>query len=103
MERSFFGFPPVQTGTIWREGIGIQDLTAFALNQGVPLPAGTELSLPLAISADGLTIAGVDNNFQGFVIVVPEPSSAVLAVMGPMSVFVHRARKNRRKTLLRQV
>ncbi len=74
-----FGFPPMQTGTIWREGLGLQDLTAYALSEGVPLPAGVQLSLPLAISADGLAIAGIDSNFNGFVVSIPEPATAGLA------------------------
>ncbi len=77
-ERDFFGFPPVQDGTIWREGIGLRDLTHYALSIGVPLPEGVELSLPLAISGDGRVIAGLDNQYNGFVIQVPEPGTLPL-------------------------
>lgn len=77
-ERDFFGFPPVQDGTIWREGIGLRDLTQYALSVGVPLPDGLELSLPLAISGDGRVIAGLDNQYNGFVIQVPEPGTLPL-------------------------
>jgi uncharacterized membrane protein len=83
-ERDFFSFPPIAQGTIWREGIGLSELTDYALSMGVPLPDGVELTLPLAISADGLTIAGMDNNYNGFVIHVPEPASIGILVIGAM-------------------
>jgi hypothetical protein len=77
-ERDFFGFPPVQDGTIWREGVGLQDLTQYALSIGLPLPEGVELTLPLTISGDGRWIAGLDSNYHGFIISVPEPGTMSL-------------------------
>lgn len=65
-------------GTIWIEGQGIQNLTTYALSLGVVLPEFRTLTIPLAISADGSTIAGIDNFFNGFVIVLPEPTALLL-------------------------
>ncbi len=85
------GFPPFAgKGTIWFEGIGIQNLTTFATSIGVPIPAGVTLTLPLAISADGLTISGFDNSFNGFVISIPEPASAGLAGFALSIVLMRR-------------
>lgn len=95
-ERDFFGFPPEQTGLIWREGIGLRDLTKYALKIGVPVPDGVELDIPVAISADGRTIAGVDNNFHGFVIQVPEPGTIGLLAMA--SVIAGLAFRRRRES-----
>lgn len=90
-ERDFFNPFGGTFGTLWIEGQPIQDLTAFAIAAGVPLPAGVALNIPLAISGDGLTIAGIDNMFNGFVITVPEPS--MLALIAPAAAMLVRRRK----------
>jgi hypothetical protein len=58
----------------------------------VPLPDGINLNIPLAISADGSTIAGLDNSFNGFVITIPEPVSLTMLV--PLCVLAVRRRRN---------
>lgn len=93
-ERDFFTFPPIAQGTIWREGIGLTEFTQYARSMGVEVPDGVELSLPLAISADGRTIAGVDNNYHSFVIQVPEPGSfGMLAVASVIAGVAVRRRR----------
>lgn len=77
-------------GTIWIEGQGIQDITSWAISKGVPVPENVFLNIPLAISADGNTIAGINSSFEGFVITVPEPSSLALAL--PALAFLVRRR-----------
>lgn len=77
-------------GTIWIEGQGIQDLTSYAIAAGVPVPNGVELSIPLAISADGSTIAGIDNLFNGFVVTIPEPTT--LMTMFAAGLLLRRRR-----------
>jgi uncharacterized membrane protein len=57
-----------QFGTIWIEGKEIADLTEWAVEMGVPVPEGVSLTIPLAISADGKTISGINSLFEGFVI-----------------------------------
>lgn len=49
------------------------DLTNHAIGLGVPLPTGVVLALPLAISADGSTVAGVTNTNISFVVDFPSP------------------------------
>ncbi|WP_077034941.1 PEP-CTERM sorting domain-containing protein [Pelomonas sp. KK5] len=86
------------TGTIWINGQGTMNLTDYAISHGVALPTGTVLATPLAISADGLTITGLDNHSHGFVISlspVPEPSSyAMLALgLGALGLWTRRRKE----------
>lgn len=78
-DRDSFGFVATGRGTIWIAGQGMMDLTSYATSHGVTLPAGVTLSLPLAISADGTTISGINSKGAGFVVsipsAVPEPGS----------------------------
>lgn len=90
-ERDFANPFGGQFGTIWIEGLGINDLSVFARNAGVPVPDGVNLTIPLAISADGSTIAGLDNFFNGFIVTIPEPAS--LALLVPLAGAALRRRK----------
>lgn len=90
-ERDFFNPFGGNFGTIWIEGLGIQDLTVFATAAGVPLPLGVQLIIPLAISADGRTIAGIDNSFEGFVVTIPEPGTIVSLAIA-VAVLLGRTR-----------
>ena len=79
-----FGPPVGGQGFIWTEDGGIQDLGDFLLASGVPLPADFEPALPLAISGDGTTIAGLGRvgfRVTPFVVVVPEPATATAAML----------------------
>jgi uncharacterized membrane protein len=76
-----FGFGGVNQGYIWQEGVGLTDLTEYAIAAGVKLPTGRVLTLPLGISADGTQITGMDNNFEGFIITVPEPAALGLVML----------------------
>ena len=60
--RPFPGPATFGNGFIWTAESGMLDLTAYALAQGVELPAGIVLALPLGISGDGRTIVGISRN-----------------------------------------
>jgi len=77
-----FGPPTFGMGTIWIEGLGMLNLTDYALGQGIDLN-GRTLALPLGLSADGLTVVGLDNLYHGFVVTLaPVPEPATVALMG---------------------
>jgi uncharacterized membrane protein len=67
-------------GTIWMEGQGIQDLTTLVLASGIAL----------AVSADGKTIAGLDNSFGGFIVTLPEPMTASLILPALTTLVLRR-------------
>lgn len=95
-ERDFSNPFAGQFGTIWIEGLGMQDLTTWALARGVPVPEGVFLTIPLAISADGLTIAGINSLFEGFVIggfAVPVPEPGGIAWLLPALAVLLRRRR----------
>lgn len=87
-----FGPPLTGQGFLWREGEGMVNLTSYAISKGVPIPTGTVLALPLAISADGSTVAGVTNTNQGFVVVFPEPAAigGLVSILGVIAAFRRR-------------
>lgn len=62
-------------GFIWTAAEGIRDLTNLAIDQGIAVPSGTTLALPLSISGDGRTVVGVANGGAGFAITFPAESS----------------------------
>lgn len=82
-------------GTIWIEGLGMQDLTTYVTNLGIELPQFRSLNIPLAISADGSTIAGLDNFFNGFIVVIPEPTT--LALAAPIALMALRRQRASRR------
>ncbi len=84
-----FGPPTLGRGFIWTEAGGHIDLTDLALSLGLDL-GDTILALPLEISADGTTISGLTDAYNGFVVVIPEPASA--AVLMPLMVTLLRRR-----------
>jgi uncharacterized membrane protein len=82
-------------GFIWVEGLGMQNLTTYVTNNGVALPTGWVLSLPLAISGDGTTFAGLartPTGNRGFVVSVPEPASMGAIGVGGLAVLLRRRR-----------
>lgn len=72
--RPFPGPATFGEGFIWTTAGGMEKLTDYVIAQGVALPAGTILALPLDISADGKTICGVSRiglAATGFVVTLP--------------------------------
>ena len=58
-------------GFIYKDGVGIVDLNQAATDLGIDTQ-GRTLALPLAVSGDGTTVAGVANDGTGFVIRLAE-------------------------------
>lgn len=71
--RPFPGPATFGQGFIWTEETGLVNLNTFVASQGVDT-AGITLALPLAISADGRTIAGLGSGGVGFVVTLPAPN-----------------------------
>lgn len=72
--RPFPGPATFGEGFIWTAAGGMEKLTDYVIAQGVVLPAGTILALPLDISADGKTIVGLSRvgfAASGFVVTLP--------------------------------
>jgi uncharacterized membrane protein len=85
------GFGPAGQGqgTIWIEGEGLFNLTSYVSGLGINL--GTRrLALPLAVSADGTQIVGIDSTGTGFLVSVPEPTSLALLTLGGMALLRRR-------------
>lgn len=70
--RPFPGPATFGRGFIWDNGT-IVDLNTYVAGFGIDT-GGVTLALPLDISADGTTIAGIGSGGVGFVVRVPEPS-----------------------------
>ncbi|MFM8732590.1 MAG: hypothetical protein ACKOGJ_08805, partial [Phycisphaerales bacterium] len=75
--RPFPGPATFGQGFLWIQGEGFFNLNTYAASQGITVPAGVVLALPLGISADGYTIVGTarENNVAvGFVLDLPRPT-----------------------------
>jgi uncharacterized membrane protein len=58
-------------GFLWREDLGMVNLTTWAKDMGLAVPAGTVFALPLSVSDDGNVICGqarTASGIQGFVL-----------------------------------
>lgn len=62
-------------GFIWTAQDGMRDLTDLAIEQGVAVPSGLTLALPLAISKDGRTVVGLASGGFGFAVTLAPDSS----------------------------
>jgi uncharacterized membrane protein len=58
-------------GFIYKDGVGLTDLNQVATDLGIDTQ-GRTLALPLAVSGDGTTVAGVANDGTGFIIRLSE-------------------------------
>lgn len=90
-----FGIPTGGEGFIWRDGIGMVNLTTYVQSLGIDTQ-GLVLSLPLGISPDGKTIVGAGRPEGGFGIIgwsvtIPTPGS--LAMLGLGGLFASRRRR----------
>ncbi len=87
-------------GFIWTEATGMLNLNAVAAAQGINT-GGVTMALPLAISADGLTIAGLTNQNAGFVLrltsPVPEPATAASLALGLALLAASLRNRSRRR------
>jgi uncharacterized membrane protein len=71
-------FPPATAGEgyLWIDGT-LHSLEVLAAANGVTIPTGVRLALPLAISADGYTVVGScrsPTGVQGFILDLPRPA-----------------------------
>lgn len=64
-------------GFMWTAAHGMRDLTDLATSQGISIPTGTILALPLDVSGDGRTVVGQSRSSSGVV------SGFVLRLEGP--------------------
>lgn len=64
---------------IWTAANGMRDLTDLAIAQGISIPAGTILALPLDLSGDGRTVVGQARSSSGAV------NGFVLRLEGPVT------------------
>lgn len=90
-----FGPPTAGIGFIWRDGVGMVNLTEYVQGLGIDTQ-GLVLSLPLGISEDGKTIVGAGRPEDGFgivpwVVTIPTPSA--LAVLGLGGLVATRRRR----------
>lgn len=84
-----FGPATQGRGFLWRNGIGLVNLTTYAQSLGINT-LGENLSLPLAMSADGNTIGGLTQTGRGFIVqlnAVPEPGTMALIGLGALAAF----------------
>jgi probable HAF family extracellular repeat protein len=88
---------PGDRAFIWDAAHGMRDLRTFLVNDvGLDL-TGWTLMRATGISSDGLTIAGTGANpngqLDGWIAVVPEPSSMALLGLGGVALLRRRARR----------
>jgi len=83
-------FPPATAGEgyLWING-ALNSLETLAAAEGVAIPTGVRMALPLAISGDGYTIVGTARTpagIQGFVLDLPRPPSCTADLTGDGAV-----------------
>jgi uncharacterized membrane protein len=85
----------LDTAMVWAREGGPQTLAGYLSSQGVQAPSGWNLIKATSISADGRTIAGYaqrGNEFQGFVVTIPAPSTFVVVGVGLFCLARRRGR-----------
>jgi hypothetical protein len=91
-------FPPATGGEgyLWIDGT-IHSLETLAAEQGVAIPSGVRMALPLGMSNDGYTIVGTartPSGIQGFILDLPRPKDNCPAdldgdgVVGPADLSI---------------
>jgi len=74
-----------QRGFVWTETQGAQEISLFAANLGLPINDGI-LTMANGISEDGQVITGYgyrpSGSLQGWILVVPEPNTLLLLMLG---------------------
>lgn len=81
---------------IWTPQTGPMVLSEYLAMNGISVPDGLTLNIATAVSADGRTIAGYtgipSTTYQGFVITIPVPASAIIVIAGLLCTRVRRSR-----------
>lgn len=83
-------FPPPTGGEgyLWINGT-LNSLETLAASEGVAIPTGVRMALPLAISADGYTVVGTartPTGIQGFILDLPRPAACTGDLNGDATV-----------------
>lgn len=83
-------FPPATAGEGYMIVDGVlKSLEVLAAENGIVVPAGVRMSLPLAISGDGYTVVGSCRSpagVQGFILDLPRPAPCVADLNGDGTV-----------------
>lgn len=99
-----FGPATFGRGFLWTESTGMLNLNAVAAAQGIDT-GGVIMALPLTISGDGMTVAGVTNAGSGFILrltsPVPEPSTLLSMAFGVLALGAWAATRRRQEALER--
>lgn len=90
-------FPPATGGEgyLWIDGT-LHSLETLAAEQGVKIPSGVRMALPLGMSSDGYTIVGTartPSGVQGFILDLPRPNACPAdldddGVVGPIDLAI---------------
>jgi hypothetical protein len=83
-------FPPATAGEgyLWIDGT-LHSLETLAAAEGVAIPTGVRMALPLGMSSDGYTIVGTartPNGIEGFILDLPRPEACAADLNGDGAV-----------------
>src|SRR5690606_37251421 len=87
---------PNDDAFVWTRGEGLSSISDI-LNRHGAMPQGWQVHVAYAVSADGRTITGYGYNpagmREGWVVTIPAPGSAVIAMAG-LAIAGHRRRRS---------